>query len=148
MSSSIVLICAIISSSTIYQPLAEVTSADVEIFKAEPGENPTKSLGKLHLTQTGSLVTIRGTIAGLSKGAHGFNIHEEGKLGDSCSAAGARFNPNINLGDIRTSVTGATMVRVTSREISLKDIAGRSIVIYGNSADEGTRIACGVIHAF
>ncbi|RCN35842.1 copper/zinc superoxide dismutase [Ancylostoma caninum] len=143
MLSAIVLICAVISSSTIYQPLAEKNSADVEIFKAEPGENPSRSLGRLHLTQIGSLLTIRGTLAGLKQGAHGLNIHEEAKLGDSCNAAGAPFKPNINLGD----VTGATMVRVTSREISLEDIVGRAIVINGNAADEGTRVACGVIRA-
>ncbi|EPB74602.1 copper/zinc superoxide dismutase [Ancylostoma ceylanicum] len=148
MFSAKLLIFAVIYSSTIYQSLAEISSAEAEIFKADPGDNPTKSLGKLVITQIGSLVTIRGTLSGLSKGTHGFHVHEEGKLGDSCNAAGGRFNPNINLGDIRTSVTGATMVRVSNREISLKDIVGRSIVIYGNSADEGTRVACGIIHAF
>ncbi|RCN36285.1 copper/zinc superoxide dismutase [Ancylostoma caninum] len=91
--------------------------------------------------------SIRGTLSGLKQGAHGLNIHEEAKLGDNCNAAGAPLNPNINLGDIRTSVTGATMVRVTSREISLEDIVGRAIVINGNAADEGTRVACGVIRA-
>lgn len=54
----ILVICVVISSSPIYQTLAQVTTAQAEIFKAAPGDNPITELGKLVLSQVGSLVTV------------------------------------------------------------------------------------------
>lgn len=39
-------------------------------------------------------VTVRGTISGLSKGMHGFHIHEKGDLTSGCKSTEGHFNPD------------------------------------------------------
>ena len=38
-------------------------------------------------------VVISGNVEGLSKGYHGFHIHQEGELGNDCKDAKGHFNP-------------------------------------------------------
>lgn len=49
--------------------------------------------GKLYLEETSEGVFVTGTIFGLKPGRHGFHVHQEGKLEDSCKASGGHFNP-------------------------------------------------------
>ena len=52
--------------------------------------------GILHFQYPGpaGYVRIKGTIAGLTPGKHGFHVHAIGDLGDNCKAAGGHFNPD------------------------------------------------------
>lgn len=39
-------------------------------------------------------VTVRGIISGLSKGMHGFHVHEKGDLTSGCKSTEGHFNPD------------------------------------------------------
>lgn len=50
--------------------------------------------GELKIFQnTDNTLTIEGTIFGLTKGKHGFHVHEKGDLSKNCTGAGGHFNP-------------------------------------------------------
>lgn len=50
--------------------------------------------GNVTFTQTRTGVLISGIITGLSKGHHGFHIHEKGDLSNGCVSTGGHFNPD------------------------------------------------------
>jgi Cu-Zn family superoxide dismutase len=118
-------------------------------------------------TENGS--TISAQIKGLSKGKHGFHIHQFG----DCSAtdgtsAGGHFNPDNNehdapedatkhVGDMGNLVSEGeeftTNLTLNSTSIFIEQVIGRGIIIHAGeddlmsqpSGDAGARIACGVI---
>lgn len=56
---------------------------------------PTGVKGNITFTQArnSDAVTITGVVTGLSKGHHGFHIHEKGDLREGCASTGSHFNP-------------------------------------------------------
>ncbi|CAG9135377.1 unnamed protein product [Plutella xylostella] len=120
-------------------------------------------------------VTVSGEITGLSKGKHGFHIHEFGDNTNGCTSAGAHFNPLQqthgapgdavrHVGDLGNveSDGGVTKVCIQDKQISLTgehSIVGRTLVVHADPDDlgagghelskttgnAGARIACGVI---
>lgn len=49
--------------------------------------------GLIKFTQTEKGVTVKGEIKGLSKGKHGFHVHQKGDLTDGCTSTAGHFNP-------------------------------------------------------
>lgn len=69
------------------------------IVVIEPHDNTKTVNGSLWFIQNDPKgpVTINGTISGLSKGNHGFHIHEKGDFSNKCLSTGGHFNPhNVN----------------------------------------------------
>jgi len=129
--------------------------------------------GTITFTQTDSGVKVVADLQGLSKGKHGFHIHE---FGDCSSAdgmsAGGHFNPegkthgapmdmSRHMGDMGNLVadeSGKAHLEYTDAVIRLNgpnSILGRSVIVHKGeddlksqpSANAGPRVACGVIGA-
>jgi superoxide dismutase, Cu-Zn family len=127
--------------------------------------------GIVTFTQTPEGVKVVADLKGLSKGKHGFHIHECG----DCSAAdgtsaGGHFNPEKmnhgaptdamhhtgDLGNIEADENGTAHLEYVDKGISLSgsnSIIGRSIIVHKNEDDlktqptgnAGARLGCGVI---
>ncbi|XP_065205513.1 superoxide dismutase [Cu-Zn]-like isoform X2 [Planococcus citri] len=111
--------------------------------------------GNITFTQTRSGVLISGTIAGLSKGHHGFHIHEKGDLSNGCVSTGGHFNPDKknhgspsdkerhvgDLGNIEANDLGVAVFNYTDERISLintkRNILGRAVVVHADRDDLG-----------
>ena len=127
--------------------------------------------GVVTFTQTSTGVKVVADLKGLTKGKHGFHIHE---CGDCTSAdgtsAGGHFNPEMkshgsptdavhhagDLGNIVADENGNAHLEYTDATISLYgslSIIGRSIIVHKSEDDmktqptgnAGARVACGVI---
>ncbi len=71
-----------------------MVSEDVEVFLLKVFFFlSVKVSGTLKLLEYEDGLLIRGEITGLPPGLHGIHVHEIGKTGDNCTAAGAHFNP-------------------------------------------------------
>lgn len=118
-------------------------------------------------------VVITAELQNLSPGWHGFHIHETGDCGDGFSAAGGHLAPDgrehgyaaadgYHAGDLpnlHVADDGTVMAEVfTDRfsvteggEASVFDTDGAAVMIhekadiYGDEAEAGSRIACGII---
>lgn len=127
--------------------------------------------GSVVFQSQASGVLVKGEVAGLSAGDHGFHIHEWGNC--DCpdgTCAGGHFNPTDDphagpddqerhvgdLGNISADESGkATVERVDTvlRLDGPSGIIGRAVVVHGGaddlksqpSGDAGPRVACGVI---
>uniref|UniRef100_A0A6M2CJ60 Superoxide dismutase [Cu-Zn] n=1 Tax=Rhipicephalus microplus TaxID=6941 RepID=A0A6M2CJ60_RHIMP len=118
------------------------------------GSDSTK--GTLHFTQEceGKPVKVVGEITGLSKGKHGFHIHEFGDNTNGCVSAGAHFNPHGkehgapidanrhvgDLGNVEAGDNGVAKVNIEDSVISLcgaHNIIGRSLVVHADPDDLG-----------
>lgn len=102
-----------------------------------------------------SPVVVSGEVSGLSKGLHGFHIHEFGDNTNGCTSAGPHFNPLKqehgapdaavrhvgDLGNIEaTSDGGVTKVNIQDSQISLtgpNGIIGRTLVVHADPDDLG-----------
>ncbi|XP_026318743.1 superoxide dismutase [Cu-Zn] [Hyposmocoma kahamanoa] len=100
-------------------------------------------------------VTVSGEVKGLSKGKHGFHVHEFGDNTNGCTSAGPHFNPDKcdhgaptapirhvgDLGNIEaTSDGGVTKICITDSAISLcgpNSIVGRTLVVHADPDDMG-----------
>jgi len=99
-------------------------------------------------------VQVTGEVLGLSKGLHGFHVHEFGDNTNGCTSAGPHFNPNGkehgapgdanrhvgDLGNIEASGDGATKVNISDCQISLfgcNSIIGRTVVVHADPDDLG-----------
>jgi Cu-Zn family superoxide dismutase len=127
--------------------------------------------GTITFTQTESGVKVVADLQGLSKGKHGFHIHE---FGDCSSvdgmSAGGHYNPQGenhggpmdmsrhmgDMGNLEADESGKAHLEYTDAVILLNgpnSILGRSIVVHRNmddlksqpSGNAGPRVACGVI---
>ena len=102
----------------------------------------------------GCPVVVKGEVNGLSKGLHGFHVHEFGDNTNGCTSAGPHFNPfgkehgapcdeNRHLGDlgnIEASGDGPTKVEISDNKITLfgaNSIVGRTIVVHADPDDLG-----------
>lgn len=120
-------------------------------------------------------MTVKGNIAGLADGKHGFHVHEFGDNSGGCASAGPHFNPDgkehgapedaiRHVGDLGNveCADGKCNVEITDSQISLtgpKSIIGRTMVVHADVDDlgkgghelskttgnAGGRLACGVI---
>jgi len=148
-------------------PANAVHSAICVIYPTQ-GNNVT---GTVTFTKVEGGVKIVADLHGLTKGKHGFHIHEFG----DCSApdgtsAGGHFNPmgeshgapmdamrhEGDMGNIEADDSGNGHLEYVDKTISLEgmtSIIGRSVVVHKNEDDlktqptgnAGARIACGVI---
>uniref|UniRef100_D3TRM9 Superoxide dismutase [Cu-Zn] n=1 Tax=Glossina morsitans morsitans TaxID=37546 RepID=D3TRM9_GLOMM len=99
-------------------------------------------------------VKVTGEINGLSKGLHGFHVHEFGDNTNGCTSAGAHFNPcnkehgaptdnerHIgDLGNVESNGSGPTKVNISDSLISLfgeHSILGRTLVVHADQDDLG-----------
>ncbi|KAL4464018.1 hypothetical protein ABPG74_005955 [Tetrahymena malaccensis] len=115
-----------------------------------------KVTGKVYFKQEGDKCKIRAEVKGLSKGKHGFHIHEYGNLIDGCKSAGAHFNPTKqthgapdskerhvgDLGNIENTLSedNVAVYEIIDHLISLYgeyNVIGRSCVIHADEDDLG-----------
>ncbi|VDK29677.1 unnamed protein product, partial [Gongylonema pulchrum] len=100
------------------------------------------------------LLQIAGTLSGLTRGSHGFHVHQNGAMGVGCADAGSHFNPcgvmhggpndehrHVgDLGNIVADTQGQAHVLIHANNLSLEgpnSIVGRSVVIHVNMDDQG-----------
>ncbi|CAH0399974.1 unnamed protein product [Chilo suppressalis] len=100
-------------------------------------------------------VVVSGEIKGLSKGLHGFHVHEFGDNTNGCTSAGPHFNPLKlehgapdatvrhvgDLGNVEAAAdNGVTKVNIQDCAISLcgaHSIVGRTLVVHADPDDLG-----------
>jgi Cu-Zn family superoxide dismutase len=133
--------------------------------------NNNKVSGLVVFQKTSDGVRITGKISGLTKGKHGFHIHEFGDLSKTDgTSAGGHFNPFKkqhgapddkerhagDLGNIIADDNGMAKIDMTDKIISLNgknSIIGRAIIIHAGEDDlktqptgnAGKRVGYGVI---
>uniref|UniRef100_A0A0N5C3M9 Superoxide dismutase [Cu-Zn] n=1 Tax=Strongyloides papillosus TaxID=174720 RepID=A0A0N5C3M9_STREA len=119
------------------------------------GAVPTKNIGTLTIVRLKNGRTrITGKLVNLPPGLHGFHIHENHSLANSCLAAGAHLNlRNMNhgglktpirhegdLGNIRTRSNGVTTIDKVARGLSFNGPAKllrRTLVVHEKVDDLG-----------
>ncbi|KAH8411129.1 hypothetical protein KR222_003848 [Zaprionus bogoriensis] len=99
-------------------------------------------------------VKVTGEVTGLSKGLHGFHVHEFGDNTNGCMSSGPHFNPHKkehgapgdenrhlgDLGNITASGDGPTAVDICDCKITLfgeNSIIGRTVVVHADPDDLG-----------
>ncbi|KAF4521428.1 hypothetical protein B566_EDAN010585 [Ephemera danica] len=102
----------------------------------------------------GGAVKVTGEVAGLTKGLHGFHVHEFGDNTNGCISAGAHFNPlgkthggpsdevrHVgDLGNLTAGDDGKATIDLTDNLISLSgahNIIGRTVVVHADPDDLG-----------
>ncbi|XP_076358638.1 superoxide dismutase [Cu-Zn]-like [Tachypleus tridentatus] len=102
----------------------------------------------------GCPVLVTGEITGLSKGLHGFHVHEFGDLTNGCTSAGGHYNPfgkdhgspsdklrHVgDLGNVEAGYDGVAKVHLNDSFLSLTgplSIVGRAIVVHAGEDDLG-----------
>ena len=112
--------------------------------------------GVVHFEQSGITdpTKIKGEIKGLSKGLHGFHVHEWGDNTNGCTSAGAHFNPHGkthggpkdetrhvgDLGNVEAGDDGVARFEITDKLISLNgphSVIGRTMVVHEKVDDLG-----------
>lgn len=152
------------------------SSVDAEYAEAEilPTEGQTVG-GLITLRRSDGMVTIEGTVTGLTPGAHGIHIHANGDCSaPDASSAGDHFEPADDphgspedlpdshhvgdLGNITAGENGEAELNITDTEIELSganSVIDKAIIVHAGrddfetqpSGDSGARIGCGVIDA-
>ncbi len=130
-------------------------------------------MGTVTLTQGPQGVLISADVTGLSSGAHGFHIHALGTCAPDFAAAGGHFDPRSgghgflhedgahagDLPNIHAGADGSARADYFSDAVTLGggvdhsvfDDDGSAIIVhakpdsYGEDAEAGDRVACGVI---
>jgi len=100
-------------------------------------------------------VTVTGRVAGLTAGKHGFHIHADKAITESCTGAGGHYNPDENdhagprdgvrhagdLGNIVADREGVANINYEYNGLSLdsitNNIVGRAIVVHAGEDDLG-----------
>jgi len=112
--------------------------------------------GTLYFEQANdkSPVNVSGEVRGLTKGLHGFHIHQFGDNTNGCISAGPHFNPKNadhggpcdsvrhvgDLGNVEANDTGVAKVCISDSQISLfgeNNIVGRTLVVHADPDDLG-----------
>ncbi|KAJ1964726.1 hypothetical protein GGI12_001232 [Dipsacomyces acuminosporus] len=123
----------------------------VAVLKGDKG-----AAGVVTITQAdaSSPVNIKGNIAGLVAGKHGFHIHVYGDNTNGCTSAGPHFNP-LNkthgapsdeerhvgdLGNVIAPESGATYFEIEDSKVTLfgeHSVIGRTVVVHADEDDLG-----------
>lgn len=110
--------------------------------------------GLVKFTDNGDSTKIEWEISGLTKGKHGFHIHEFGNLSNGCTTAGAHYNPYKkthggpedetrhvgDLGNVVADDSGVARGSIDDKLIKLSgpySVIGRSIVCHEKEDDLG-----------
>jgi Cu-Zn family superoxide dismutase len=127
--------------------------------------------GVIVYTKTSNGIKVVANVKGLSKGKHGFHIHECGDCSSSDGMlAGSHFNPQKSthgspmdmnrhtgdMGNIEADDSGIAHLEYIDNAISFEgesSVIGRSVIIHAKEDDlktqptgnAGARVACGVI---
>ena len=127
--------------------------------------------GTITFTKTENGIKVVAELQGLSKGKHGFHIHEFGDCSSpDGTSAGGHFNPEGkqhgapmdmmrhegDMGNIEADDTGKAHLEYIDKMLSfdgVQSILGRSVILHKSEDDlktqptgnAGARIACGVI---
>lgn len=105
-------------------------------------------------SDAGSPVQVTGELAGLTKGLHGFHVHEFGDNTNGCTSAGPHFNPQGkehgapsdavrhvgDLGNVEAGADGVAKIQISDKLISLtgpNSIIGRTVVVHADPDDLG-----------
>ncbi|KAL7639835.1 UNVERIFIED_CONTAM: hypothetical protein RMT77_009248 [Armadillidium vulgare] len=134
-------------------PQETASSASVTLLNAT---DQSLTSGELSVTAVEGGVLVTGEVTGLSPGLHGFHIHENGDLGDSCKNAGGHFNPyQMNhggpdsaerhvgdLGNIEADENGVATIQIFDTQPSLDPsstayIGNRAFVVHDGVDDLG-----------
>jgi Cu-Zn family superoxide dismutase len=155
---------------------AQGTTENKSVTKAVCVLNPTqgnKVSGTVTFTKVSDGVRVVADIQGLSKGKHGFHIHEFGDCSaPDATSAGGHFNPEKHnhgapadmnrhagdMGNIEADDSGHGHLDYVDKTMKLEgenSIVGKSMILHANEDDlktqptgnAGARIACGVIEA-
>ncbi|XP_008216840.1 superoxide dismutase [Cu-Zn] isoform X1 [Nasonia vitripennis] len=129
--------------------------AMVELKALDGNGNPVDGpRGTLTLEQLPNGVRIYGTISGLTKGLHGFHVHEKGDLTKGCASAGPHFNPYLvnhgapndplrhvgDLGNIEAGEDGIAQIDGVDHYLTLTGVRGaigRTVVVHEKQDDLG-----------
>jgi len=157
-----------------YPQMNMVGAPDVMIEKAICVIYPTQGnnvFGTITFTQTDKGVLVVADLEGLTKGKHGFHIHEFGDCSSpDGTSAGGHFNPEGkshgapmdisrhagDMGNIEADASGKAHLEYTDAMMTLNgpnSILGRSVIVHISEDDlktqptgnAGARVACGVI---
>ncbi|XP_046399024.1 superoxide dismutase [Cu-Zn] [Ischnura elegans] len=112
--------------------------------------------GTVHFEQDNAdgPVKVTGEVTGLTKGLHGFHVHEFGDNTNGCMSAGPHFNPHGkehggpkdeerhvgDLGNVEAGDDGKAKVNICDSMISLTgpmSIIGRTVVVHADPDDLG-----------
>ncbi len=129
--------------------------------------------GEVTLTEESGGLRIKGELANVPPGKHGFHIHEKGTCAEEGKAAGGHFNPDKmdhgympkdgpmhahpgDMGNIEAGDGGKASIDVLLPGVTLKDgkyaVSGKAIIVHEKADDfsqptgnAGGRIGCGII---
>ncbi|GAA4453233.1 superoxide dismutase family protein [Novipirellula rosea] len=127
--------------------------------------------GTIQFSSSGNMVQVRGDVAVLKPGKHGFHVHEQGGLSDKVTgkSTGGHFNPTDqphgrpsdterhvgDIGNIEADKNGKATVKIDDAVIKLSgddSIVGRGLVIHAEpdqftqpTGDACNRVTFGVI---
>ncbi|XP_078618367.1 superoxide dismutase [Cu-Zn]-like [Branchiostoma floridae x Branchiostoma japonicum] len=112
--------------------------------------------GTIHFSQECPTcrVDVRGEVRGLSKGLHGFHVHQSGDMTSGCTSMGSHYNPFRmthggptdtvrhvgDLGNIVAGADGIAKVDIKDKQISLSgkySILGRGLIVHADPDDLG-----------
>ena len=130
-------------------------------------------IGKIVLKDGDHGLMVMPDLAGLAPGKHGFHVHEHGDCGPAdkdgklvaglaagghyghgshggshgSSHSGSHDKPVGDLPELVVAADGTATEAVTNHHLKAAEVAGRSIMIHGESSspDSALRVACGVI---
>ena len=167
---SLVLGTAVLSGCAMLSPNAPIAVAELSPTQGN------KVSGTTTFVQQGNKVLIDARIKGLTRGLHGFHIHEKGDCssGDGMSAGG-HFNPGNmehgdpsamkhhggDLGNLTADASGNAVLNTSIvmhgigfARSGVNSINGRGLIIHADPDDfttqptgnSGKRVACGIIN--
>jgi Cu-Zn family superoxide dismutase len=155
-------------ADTIFAGGGDKVSKAVAVLSPTRGNNVR---GTVTFTQAGDVVTVEAEIEDLSKGKHGFHIHEFGDCSDpDGKSAGGHYNPTGqhhagpdqkkrhvgDMGNIEADSSGKAQYDAVDSHLTLNGpntIIGRGVIVHAGEDDlksqpsgaAGPRVACGVI---
>ncbi|VDM54988.1 unnamed protein product [Angiostrongylus costaricensis] len=129
-----------------------VLRARANMRRAVANAAPAETIGFVDFEQNGNVITINGSVSGLTPGLHGIHIHERGNLGNGCLDAGGHYNPTNNphgapsdrirhvgdLGNLITPDSGNTPISIRDTVVRLdgvQSVIGRALVIHAAGDD-------------